>query len=363
MPFTAEEVGNISNALLDHYMKGRAESQSIQDKPMLKAMKAKQKTFPGGKEYIRGNVKGDYTTAFMGYEHDDTVTYANPANIKQWSYPWKELHAGISLTLTELKKAGISVSDSLNGEKTVEHSDRELVEITNLMEDKLDDMSEGIDRSLNDMFWRDGTQSAKVFAGVQAFVTLNPAVGLTGGIDRATNRWWRNRARVGSLSAESGRSTIESITGSKITASTSLQTLTKTLRSEARQLRRFGGRPNLVLCGSAFLDALEGEIHEKGTYTQTGFINNGKNDIGMAQISMRGVGDFEYDPTLDDLGYLKFCYMLDTRFLHPMVMDGEDMKAHAPARPPEKYVLYRAVTHTAGLVAKKLNCHGVYEIA
>jgi len=46
-----------------------------------------------------------------------------------------------------------------------------------------------------------------------------------------------------------------------------------------------------------------------------------------------------------------------------MVMDGEDMKAHAPARPPEKYVLYRAVTHTAGLVAKKLNCHGVYEIA
>lgn len=363
MPFTAGEVANIANATLDFYLKGEAQAQAIQDKPLLKALKAKQKTFPGGKGDIRGNVKGDYTTAFMGYEHDDTVTYQNPANIKQWNYPWKELHAGISLTLTELKKDGISVSDSLNGEKTVEHSERELHAITNLMEDKLDDMSEGSARSMNDMMWRDGTQASKVFAGIQAFVTLNPAVGVTGGIDRASNRWWRNRARVGSLSAESGRSTIESITGSKITASTSLQTLTKTLRSEARQLRRFGGRPNLVLCGSAFLDALEGEIHEKGTYTQTGFVNNGKNDIGMAMISMRGVGDFEYDPTLDDLGYSKFCYMLDTRFLHPMVMDGEDMKTHAPARPAEKYVLYRAVTWTGGLVAKKLNCHGVYEVA
>jgi hypothetical protein len=363
MPFTAAELGNISNALLDHYMKGKAVAQNLQDKPLMKAMKARQKTFPGGKEFIRGNVKGDYTTAFMGFEHDDTVTYANPANIKQWAFNWKELHAGINLTLTELKKAGISVVDSLNGEKTAEHSERELVEITNLLEDKLDDMSEGADRSFNDMLWRDGTQASKVFAGVQSLVTLNPAVGITGTIDRAANRWWRNRARVGSLSAESGQSTTASITGPKITASASSQTLTKTLRSEARQLRRFGGRPNLVLCGSAFLDALELEVHEKGTYTQTGFINGGKNDIGMAQISMRGVGDFEYDPTLDDLGYSKFCYMLDTRFLHPMVMDGEDMKTHAPARPPEKYVLYRAVTWTGGLIAKKLNCHGVYEVA
>jgi hypothetical protein len=45
-------------------------------------------------------------------------------------------------------------------------------------------------------------------------------------------------------------------------------------------------------------------------------------------------------------------------------MDGEDMKQHSPARPPEKYVMYRGVTWTGGMVvADQLNCHGVYEVA
>lgn len=348
MPFTAQELDNIANAALDFYMKGPAVAQSIQDRPLYDAMRKAQKTFPGGKEYIRRNVKGDYTTGFSGYEHDDTVTYANPANLKQSQYPWKELHAGISLTLTELKKDGISVVDSSNSEGMTQHSDREMTAITNLFDDKLDDMAEGSARSFNEILWRDGSQSAKVFPGVQSIISLTPTVGITGGIDRAGNTWWRNRALVG---------------GSKITASASSQTLSKTLRSEVRQLRRYGGRPTLWLCGSGFIDALELEVSEKGIYTQEGFTNSGKTDIGMADISMRGAGRFQYDPTLDDLGLGKFCYGIDPRHLHPMVMDGEDMKKHSPARPPEKYVLYRGVTWTGGLVADQLNCHGVYEVA
>ena len=140
MPFTAQELDNMANAALDYFLKGPAIKQSIQDRPLYDAMKRAQKTFPGGKEFIRANVKGDYTTAFGGYEHDDTVSYANPANLKQLNYPWKELHAGISLTHTELKKDGISVVDT-NGESVSQHSERELTAITNLLEDKLDDMA------------------------------------------------------------------------------------------------------------------------------------------------------------------------------------------------------------------------------
>src|SRR3546814_20281278 len=90
-------------------------------------------------------------------------------------------------------------------------------------------------------------------------------------------------------------------------------TLTKKLRSEVRQLRRYGGRPTLVLCGSAAIERLEAEIHEKGVYTQTGFINKGATDIGMADISMRGVGTFVYDPTLDALGREDFIRSDDRR--------------------------------------------------
>lgn len=347
MPFTAQELDNIANAALDFYIKGDAIKQSIQARPLYDAMRKGQKTFPGGQGTIRANVKGDYTTAFGGYEHDDTVSYANPANLKQLNYVWKELHAGISMTMTELKRDGISVVDSLASENTTQHTDREMTAITNLLDDKLDDMAEGSARSFNEILWRDGSQSAKVFPGVTSIISLSPASGVTGGIDRAGNVWWRNRALVGA---------------NRITASASLQTLSKTLRSEVRQLTRYGGKPSLVLCGSQFIDALELEVSEKGTYTQDGFTSTGKTDIGLAGISMRGVGRFEYDPTLDDLGYGKYCFMIDPKHLFLDTMEGEDMKQHAPARPPEKYVMYRGITYTGGMVADQLNCHGVYQV-
>lgn len=348
MPFTAQELTNIANAALDFYIKGPAMAQSIQERPTLAAFKAKQKKFPGGKGDIRRNVKGVYSSGFTGYSHDDTVGYVNPANIKQVNFPWREIHAGISFTHTELKRDGISVVDSMNSEDVTMHSDREMTAITNLLDDKLDDLAEGSARSHNEMLFRDGTQDAKAFPGILSLVTATPAVGVKGGLDSATTPWWRNRALAGA---------------SKITASATLQTLTKTLRSEVRQLTRYGGRPSLLPAGSAFIDALELEVAEKGIYTQEGFTNKGKTDIGMATISMRGVGEFYYDPTLDDLGLSKVCLFLDTRHIFLDVMDGEDMKTHAPARPADKYVMYRGLTWTGGLVVDQLNCHGYYEVA
>ena len=343
MPFTQQELDNIANSALDFYIKGKPLSQSIQDKPLLKAFMSKKKTFPGGKGEISKAVKNDYTSAFAGYSHDDTVTYANPANVKRTAMPWKELHSGIQLTHSELKTDGISVVDT-NGESTAEHSERELTALTNILEDKFEDLDEGTARSLNEIFWRDGTQSTKVPPGVLYFLSGTPTTGVVGGIDRALNSWWRNRSSLA------------------IVASAASQTLTKTLRSEWRQLRRYGGNPTLILCGSDFLEALDLEVAEKGTYTQQGFTKGGATDIGMAEVSMKGAGTFMYDPTLDDLGYEDYCFMIDPRHLYPMVMDGEDMKRHTPARPAEKYVMYRGITWTGLLFADKLNCHGVYSV-
>lgn len=348
MPFTAQEIDNIATASLDYYMRGPAMAQTIQKRPLYNAMRAAQKMFPGGKSDIRRNVKGSYSTAFQGYTHDDSVSYVNPANLKQTNYPWKELHAGIAMTMTELKTAGISVVDSTTGESTTQHSGMEMTAITNLLEDKLDDMAEGSARSFNEILWRDGTQSSKVFAGVQSIITQTPTTGVTGGIDRSTNSWWRNRSLVGA---------------SKVTASATSQTLTKALRAEVRQLTRYGGSPSLLLAGSGFIEKLELEVTEKGTYTQEGFIKAGATDIGVADIRMRGIGSFMYDPTLDDLGYSNFCYFIDPKHIYLDTMQGEDWKQHNPARPPEKYVLYRGLTWTGGMCADMLNCHGVYEAA
>jgi hypothetical protein len=349
MPFTTGELSNIANAALDYHIKGPAFAQSIQDKPLLKAFEGNKKTFPGGKGNITIPVKGDYTTAIAGYTHNDSVSYANPANIKRVTFPWREIHAGITVTLTELKNDGISVVDSAQGKNVSEHSERELTVLTGLLEDKLDDMTEGWSKTFNNMLWRDGTQDAKQVPGLLSILTDTPAVGTTGGLDRATTAWWRHRALVGA---------------NKITASTTNQTLSKTLRKEIRQLRRYAKNPNyLLLAGSAFLEALEGEVAEKGYYSMTGFANNGKNDIGMADISMRGVGSFVYDPTLDDLSLSKRAYFIDLNAIKLQVMEGEDKKTHNPARPYDQYSLYRAMTWTGGMTVQQLNSSAVYEVA
>jgi hypothetical protein len=291
-------------------------------------------------------VKGTYTTDIMGFTHDDTVAYANPANTKRANYPWKEIHSGISFTGTELKKDGISVVDSNTGEKTVEHSERELTALVNMLEEKMDDMVEGTDRGMNTMYWKDGTQDAKQIPGLQSIILDDPTAAVTvGGIDQAANSWWRNRASLG----------ISAGTPSNLN-------IIKKLQAELRQLRRYGSPDWLWLAGSDWLTAMENEIRSQGSQSDSGFTTSGKTDAGMADLRFKG-NPINYDPTLDDLGRSKYLYIIDCKGIYPMVMDGEDMKRHYPSRPESKYVYYRALTYTGGLVARQRNTSGVYSIA
>lgn len=346
MPFTAQELNNIAAAAQDYHVKGPAFLQTIQAKPLLNVIKKGQKTFPGGKEYITLPVKGEYTSSIQGYSHDDQVSYSNPANMKRAQVPWYELHCGISFTLTELKKDGISVVDSTTGARTSEHSQREMTVLSGLLEDKLEDMSEGWARSFNEMLWRDGTQDSKVVPGIRSFILDNPsAAGTTFGIDRVQNTWWRNRASL-AINA----------------ATASDQNLVTKLQQEFRQLRRYGTPKHAFLCGSDFLDAFEKELRAKGNYTLEGWAKSGRIDASVADLAFKGV-NLEYDPTLDDLGYAKYGYVLDTNAIKLMPLEGEDMKRHNPARPEDRYVVYQAMTWTGGLLARQLNTSGVYSIA
>jgi hypothetical protein len=159
------------------------------------------------------------------------------------------------------------------------------------------------------------------------------------------NAWWQNRA---SLSINSGK------VASDLTVVTKLQ-------KEVRQLRRYGGRPTIALAGSDFLDWMEQELRSKGNFTMEGWAKSGRIDASVADISFKGI-DFEYDPTLDDMGRSKYLYLLDPKTIYPMVIEGEDMKKHNPARPENKYAFYRAVTWVGGIVCDQRNANGVYSV-
>jgi hypothetical protein len=207
-------------------------------------------------------------------------------------------------------------------------------------------MDEGTDRSMNLMYWRDGTQDAKEIPGVRSFVLNDPtSATVVAGIDQSANTWWRNRASL-ALSVADATALV----------------VTNKLQTEMRQLRRFGGRPSCGLAGSSFLEWMEKELRSKGNFTLEGWAKQKSMDMSTADISFKGI-EFEYDPTLDDLGLAKYLYLLDLRNIFPMVISGEKWKRHNPARPHDKYVFYRAHTYAGGLMCRRRNSSGVYSIA
>ena len=304
MAFTAAEVTNITNAALNwNEEKGTALEQSIQKRPLLARLESKAKTFPGGKSDISLAVQGDYgdgsgNDVLKGYTHNDVVSFMTPANIKRVNIPWRETHIGLTFTYTEAKIDGISIT-SEDGDSMSKHSQRDLTVLVNLIENKIEDLNESYARSLNKMFYGDGTADPKGFAGLKSLVRDNPAAGTVGGLDSVANKWWRNRARTAAYqTAATATPALAGHGGDAVTSNVADGgALLQVLQFEQRQLVRYGGKPDFAVCGSAFLDAMEKEIRANGTYSVTGFTSD--QDGAMGSMKFAGT-TFTYDPTMDD---------------------------------------------------------------
>lgn len=360
MAFSGGELTNIANAALDYYFKkGDLFPQLLQSRPLVDKMESGKKWFPGGKGAISIAVKGAFGASgvndgLVGYTHNDTVNFFTPANIKRVSYNWREHHIGLTLTHTELKIDGISVVDT-NGESTSNHSQREMTALVNLFEDKLNELGEQYAVSLNKLLYGDGIADAKAMAGLQHLIAANPFTGTVGGLDRSSgaNAFWRNRART---AAALGGGGLGAVTSSPANGGALLQILGE----ERRQLIRYGGNPNVFLCGSDFYAAIEKEIRANGNYSQTGF--TGRQDGAMGDLYFGGQ-KIQYDPTLDDLSLPKRAYWFDSRRVFLMAMENEWRKDHTPSRPANQFVLYRSITSTGQMVMTQANCNLVIDIA
>ncbi len=347
MPFTLEQVENVANSTLDFHMdRGKKPvAQHIQDKPLLSKLRPKQKSIPGGKGRVDMPVVLETESTLQGFEYDDTVTYGSPAKTRRVSYPYRLFHIGFQATKHELIHDGLSIVDDTKG-NTVEHSERELIRLVNIFEEKISDMDEGFNKDLNTLYWRNGTQAALAFPGITSVVVDDPTTAtVVGGLDQQANVKWRNRSFL----------TID-VTTSPDTNQNVLRKLDK----EMPQLRRFGGKPNLMLAGSDMIDEIKREQRIKGVFTQTGWAKDGQ-DLSVGDAQFDNIPIF-YDPTLDDLGFTKRLYVLELGKpgIFPFVVEGEDEQKHSPARPPEKYVIYRAKTWVGGLACNRRNGCGVY---
>lgn len=363
MPFSAAELANIANSALDFYLnKGDLHTNNVQNKPLVRAFDANARNFSGGAGAVSIGVKsGQGGPALQGYTHDDSVGYSNPTPAKRLSFSWKEHHQGLGLTHTELKHDGITVTESGADQSTSNKDGREEHALANLLEEKLEVMGESYMAGWNSLLIGDGSGDAKALAGVGAFILDDPADGATGGLNRTTNAWWRNRAAT--TAADGAGTGFAPIASSPSNGGALLQFLQR----EKRQLMRYaqGGVKHFCICGSDFMNAMEIELRANGLYSQRGFNERSAVDGSMATDEGVPFGkwNFIYDPTLDDLSKPKRAYIIDMKNIMLLYMAGEKMKKASPPRPYDRYVMYRGVTTTAVMVARQLNTSAVYDIA
>lgn len=351
MAISFTNFNTLANTALDFYVKDQPVGQNIQDKPLLRVLNQNKKAFPGGQGYVSGPVQGafasDQAGFFQWYSHTDQVSFVHPDNILRAKYLWREAHAGIVLDFTELKQRGIGVDMSGNAVRSTS-------EEVQIVKDWLaavveDDFGESLSRATWDAFWRDGSQNAKAVVGLTGFIDDDPTTGTIGGLDRSTYSWWRHYVALGLAASEAN------------------QTLTKALRKGIRQQRRYGGRPDVLLAGSLFIEALESEVANKQNFVLSSS-DKGANNLAMGQdpehsVFVRGVGWVEYEPWLDDHGMSKEMFSLDSRHVKLMPMKGQDTMAHKAVRPYDQFVLFKSVTSTMTISMDQLNCHGKYRIA
>lgn len=359
MPFTAAELADINNATMDFWLDRRKKSQNqnVSNKPMLAEFEKRSKErVPGGQGDIIVKVKaGQGGLTLQGYTGDDQVGYGNPTGLRNARFPWKEHHIGTVLTHTELKKDGIEVIESNGTERTKEVSGREETALADLFEEKLDMMGEDYDFSKDRLLHGDGTADPKSLAGIMSILTEAPAAGLTGGLSRVLNPWWRNRAATAANAAAGGQGAITS-------AATAGGTLITFLQGEKRRRNRFAGSGTSLVyfAGSDWIAAMEAEFRANGHYTMTGW--RGEQDGAMGGLKFDG-DPIVWDPTLDDLGLTKRAIAVDFKQISLEYLKGQRDKKHHPSRPYDRYVIYNGMTFTGALIARQLNTSGIYDIA
>ena len=338
--------GDLANILLPFHIRGDALAQTIQDKPMLKWWESKKKTFSGGLNFqITERVQGQYmadTTTLQGYSQDDQLNYTQAMNVQQTSFFGKEHNYGLIITWTELKESGITIDDK---QAIRRHSDKELYVLADELKNRMADFAESYARGKARLFFFDGSQDPKAMPGLQSILQSTATTGTVGGINKATYPWWQNRANTA------------------IQPSGESQTMCRFFQTELRNLRLFGGRPDVAFCGQDFLNALEMEIRAKGVYTQEGFTKDETNDFGQGAVSLKGLGKFTWEPMMDQLGFSKQCYIMDSRHIKVRPMEDEDDKTLTPVRPYNYLVFLHNITWTGAMTTNQLNANGIYAIA
>jgi len=349
MPFTAGELQAAGLASLNFHMRNNPIDQIGVERPFLRALMKGKKSFPGGKEHIVEQLRTSYGSNFQWYYGSQTVTYNTRSTLAQSFFPWRSAHDGYTMNEDEFFQNGITIADGKPGNNSAFERDR----LTNLFEENNEALRLGFDESFDMELCRDGTQHAEALAGLDHIVSLTPAVGTMGGIDRSTETYWRNHVATALTSS----------------------TVVGAMETGWRACSRNGGRVNFIMAGSDFVDAFRtGAKTEIDRYK----VVNGPTELDPA-IKQAGIHTglhfngtpILWNPVFADLDaadspltpWEKRCYFLNLKHFRLRPAEGHDMVTRNPPRVYDKYAYYWGLTWKGSLTTNRANAHAVFAIS
>lgn len=351
MPFSSQEITEAGYAGLDFYLAKKPVDQVALERPLLKALQAKKKEAPGAKQYIVEQIRKGYGSNFQWFNGSSVVSYNRRQTLTQANYAWRACHDGLALDEDRLAQNGIMIDDS---GKTGNASDAEKIQLTNLFEEQAEVLRLGFQEQFSYQLHIDGTQSTDAITGLDALVSLTPTTGTVGGIDRsqAANAFWRNNTATG------------------ITTTTGTGSILNQMEVAWRGCVRNGGRPDLILVGSTYLDGYRNFV--LSTYGRMDFGPSNEKVVegGTKMCTFHGV-EMEWSPEFAELdarfgpatAWEKRCYFLNTNHITLRPLQGHDMKNRKPPRAYDRYEYYWAITWRGALTMNRSNANAVLALA
>jgi hypothetical protein len=276
MPVSSSELSDSQKVSLDYYLRNKPVDQINVERPLLKALQAKQKEFPGGKQYVTEQLRKANQSNFQWINGAQEVTYNRRQSIEQSQFAWRTAHDGYAIDEDRLAANGITMIDDKQGGKATR---AELVQLNDLLMEQNEILALGFDEKFSAALHLDGTSSSDAITGLDALVSLTPSSGTVGGIDASSssNTWWRNSAATGLSSS----------------------TLLANMEGVWRSCTKNGGMPDLIEAGSTFIDAYIAAMVAAGQQIQYAGGQARKLDGGVSGVYFKGV-EIIWNPEFED---------------------------------------------------------------
>lgn len=357
MSVTAAELTQYGKSSIDLYMKNDPIDSINPERPLLKFLMDKKSETLGGKDKLVVQVRKGNDSNFQSFYGSEQVTYNRKDTLDQAKYDYVNFHDGFSLHEDDFIRNGVEIRE---GGPKGKASAMEKATITNLFKEQNETLRQGFEESLDVVvhcgYGEDisalvpNITSSETY-GLTDMIQIAPATGTYAAIARS-NAFWQNYSATG------------------VTVTTTTGTIQTKMREAWRSCTKYGGRPDFIVCGSAFLDGYIDFMLK--TYGQVNYQPIALKGVDAAEggVYYQGV-PLVWDPTFDTLGdnsvgsedttypWEKRCYFINSKFLKLKPIKGQHMVSRTPPRVYNKYEYYWALTTRFYLINTRPTAHAV----